>query len=62
GVWSLAAKDAAGNPLALQEIARSEKTFPVHDLQARPWPFHADRHLVYVDVGEVPGGGYKTVR
>ena len=62
GVWSLAATDAAGNTLALQEGARSEKTFPVHDCQARPWPYKTDRHVVTVDPGELPAGGYKLIR
>ncbi len=62
GVWSLAAADFAGNELTLQEISRSEKTFPVHDMQARPWPYHADRHMLLVDAGEIPAGGYKAIR
>jgi len=62
GTWSLSACDAAGSPLAIQEISRSEKTFPVHDCQARPWPYKADRHLLHVDAGEIPAGGYKVIR
>jgi len=62
GAWSLSAIDAAGNALAIQEISRSEKTFPVHDCQARPWPYKTDRHLLHVDAGEIPAGGYKVIR
>jgi len=62
GVWSLAAADSAGNPLAIQEGARSEKTFPVHDAEARPWPYKADRHMVKIDAGVLPAGGYKVIR
>ena len=62
GVWSLAAADCAGNPLAVQEGARSEKTFPVHDCQARPWPYKTDRHMIKIDAGELPAGGYKVIR
>ncbi|MBT3193404.1 MAG: alpha-mannosidase [Verrucomicrobia bacterium] len=62
GAWSLSACDADGNALAVQEISRSEKTFPVHDCQARPWPYKADRHLLRVDAGEIPAGGYKVIR
>ncbi|MBL7076215.1 MAG: alpha-mannosidase [Kiritimatiellae bacterium] len=62
GTWSLSATDSAGSSLPVQEISRSEKTFPVHDVEARPWPYKADRHLLYVDAGEVPAGGYKVIR
>ena len=62
GVWSLSATDVNGNALAIQEISRSEKTFPVHDCQARPWPLKADRHMVHIDAGELPAGGYKLIR
>ena len=62
GVWSLSACDCDGNPLEVQEISRSEKTFPVHDTEARPWPFKVDRHMLLVDPGEVPAGGYKAIR
>lgn len=62
GVWSVDAADFAGNALPVQELARSEKSYPVHDVQARPWPYHADRHLLLVDPGEIPAGGYKAIR
>lgn len=62
GVWSLAACDCHGNPLDVQENSRSEKTYPVHDAEARPWPYVTDRHLLWVDTGEIPAGGYKVVR
>jgi mannosylglycerate hydrolase len=62
GVWSLSACDCAGSPLDVQQISRSEKTFPVHDCQARPWPFKTDRHMLHVDPGEIPAGGYKVIR
>ncbi len=62
GTWSLSATDSAGVPLSVQEVSRSEKAFPVHDVEARPWPYMADRHLLYVDTGEVPAGGYKVIR
>ena len=62
GVWSLTAADSAGASLPLQPVARSEKTFPVHDVEARPWPYRTDRHRVYVDAGDIPAGGYKVIR
>lgn len=60
-VWSLTAEDIHGNPLKVQEVARDEKTFPVHDAQARPWPYAADRHLLYVETGAIPPMGYKVI-
>jgi len=60
-IWSLTAKESSGHELKVQEIARDEKTFPVHDLEARPWPYASDRHLVYVETGKVPAMGYKTI-
>jgi mannosylglycerate hydrolase len=60
--WSFSAIDCDGNSVAVQEIARDEKTFPVHDLEARPWPYYTDRHLCYIDPGQVPAGGYKVIR
>lgn len=60
-VWSLTASDIHGNPLKVQEIARDEKAFPVHDLEARPWPFVTDRHLLYVETGKIPAMGYKVI-
>ncbi|MCX6998023.1 MAG: glycosyl hydrolase-related protein [Kiritimatiellaeota bacterium] len=61
-VWSFSAIDGDGNTVAVQEVSREEKAYPVHDLQARPWPFHADRHLCFLDPGEIPAGGYKVIR
>lgn len=61
-IWSLAAVDSDGSRLGIQEISRDEKPFPVHDLQARPWPYFTDRHFVYVDTGEIPAFGYKVIR
>lgn len=60
-VWSFRAHDSEGHVLPLQEIARDEKAYPVHDQEARPWPFLADRHFLYLETGEIPALGYKTV-
>lgn len=60
-VWSMTAHDIHGNELKVQEISRDEKDFPVHDLEARPWPFAADRHLMYVETGKIPALGYKVI-
>lgn len=60
-VWSMTAHDVYGNSLKVQEISRDEKAFPVHDMEARPWPYIADRHLLYVETGEIPPMGYKVI-
>lgn len=60
-IWSMTAHDVHGNELKIQEISRDEKDFPVHDLEARPWPFAADRHLCYVETGKIPAMGYKVI-
>lgn len=60
-VWSFTARDMHGTSLKIQEIARDEKDFPVHDVEARPWPFAADRHTFYVETGRIPAMGYKVI-
>ena len=60
-VWSMKAQDVHGIQLKVQEIHRDEKAFPVHDLEARPWPYVADRHSFYVETGVIPAMGYKTI-
>lgn len=60
-VWSMTAHDIHGNELKVQEISRDEKDFPVHDLEARPWPFAADRHMMYLETGKIPAMGYKVI-
>ncbi|VGO19514.1 alpha-mannosidase [Pontiella sulfatireligans] len=61
-VWTLGIADADGSPLAIQEITRDEHKQPVHDIEARPWPYYVDRHQLYLDTGEIPAGGYKVVK
>lgn len=60
-VWNMTAFDCDGNILKTQDIFRDEKAFPVHDMQARPWPLLTDRHLLYLQTGEIPAMGYKTI-
>ncbi len=60
--WTLGVVDSDGSRLAVQEITRDEHKQPVHDVEARPWPFYVDRHQVYLDTGEIPAGGYKVVK
>ena len=61
-VWQFVLRDAEGHPHDVQPLSRQERTSPVHDPAARPWPFHHDRHMVYADLGELPAGGYKVFR
>lgn len=61
-IWSLNAYDQDKTPLVIQEIARDEKTHPVHDLNARPWPYAVDRHQLYLETGEIPAMGYKVIK
>ncbi len=60
--WDLAIEDCAGAPLDCQIISRRERTCPVEDMEARPWPFYFDRHLAYVDTGVIPAGGYTLLK
>lgn len=59
--WELEAFGPDGEPLDVQTLSRRERTVPVHDPNARAWPFAVDRHAVLVDAGEVPPGGYKVI-
>jgi mannosylglycerate hydrolase len=61
-VWAIGVEEADGTPLEVQTISRDEHKQPVHDIEARPWPFSVDRHEVYLDSGEIPAGGYKVVK
>ena len=61
-VWDIGLAGPDSKPLDVQFVSREEKTCPVNDLEARPWPFHFDRHVVYVDPGEIPASGYKVLR
>jgi len=61
-VWTLGVVDSDGTRLATQQITRDEHKQPVHDIEARPWPFYVDRHQLYLDTGEIPAGGYKIVK
>ncbi|MDH4203750.1 MAG: glycosyl hydrolase-related protein [Phycisphaerae bacterium] len=61
-IWDFTAVDSNGNELKVQDVARDEKSFPIHDLQARPWPYLADRHICYLETGDVPACGYKVIK
>lgn len=61
-VWQPSFEDSEGAPLDSQMIARDAHKQPVHDIEARPWPYNVDRHQVYLDTGDIPAGGYKVVK
>jgi mannosylglycerate hydrolase len=61
-VWNFELDDLDGKRLPVQTLSRTEVTCPVNDLTARPWPFRIVRHMVRVDPGELPAGGYKVLK
>ena len=61
-VWNFALEDAGGKTFDVQPVSREERTCPVNDMAARPWPFDHDRHIVYADLGRLPAGGYKVFK
>lgn len=61
-IWDFNLEDGEGNFLAVQSIHRDERTSPVHDLENRALPFFHDRHEVYIDMGNLPAGGYKALK
>lgn len=60
--WEFSAKDSTGKELMVQTISRDEKAYPVHDTQARPWPYITHRQELYLEVGELPPMGYKVIQ
>lgn len=61
-VWEFGVEDCEGRDCAVQFVSRTEKTSPVSDPHARPWPLHSDRHEIFFETGEVPAGGYRIYR
>lgn len=56
------AEDPEGQPAAMQLLSRAEKVATVREPYVRPLPFYADRHVFYLDTGDVPACGYKVFR
>jgi len=54
--------DPHGAILPLQKISRERRVVPVHQPNSRPWPFHVDRHEIYLGPVEVPSCGYRVFR
>lgn len=61
--WEMAdviIEDAQGQTVDVQRVARQEMTVPLHEPNSRPWPFYVDRHMIYMDTGDIPACGYKV--
>lgn len=61
-IWDFKIADSKGEILETQEIERTEVVSPVVHLHARPFPYYADRHGVWLETGEIPAGGYEVYR
>lgn len=59
-VWGFTARDSTGNDVPVQVVSRDEKDYPVHDAEARPWPYAAHRHFCWLEL-ELPPLGYEVV-
>ena len=59
-IWNFIVVDCDGGKVDIQELSRTEKVSPVHDMDGRPWPNYTDRHICYIDSGEIPPCGYKV--
>ena len=60
--WDFTMVDENGDKVDLQWISKESRIRILHDLNSRPWPFHADTHTVYLDSGVIPAGGFKIYR
>lgn len=60
--WDLKITDNEGGDIPYQKIAVDEIVAGIHDTNSRPAPFHADRHTIYMETGEIPAGGFKIFR
>lgn len=61
-VWDFKIRDVSGNILKSASISRRETAVPVTGRYSRPEPYYCDRHEILLDTGEIPAGGYKTVK
>lgn len=59
-IWDFDVVDENGNIIPVQKIAVKEHQFPVHDVEARPWPYKTTRHTCYIECDEIQAGGYKV--
>lgn len=61
-IWDFKLQDSDGEIAKSELISRKETVVPVSDLHSRPWPYYADRHCIFLDVKNVPAGGYKIYK
>ncbi len=61
-IWDFVLEDRNGTVFNVQPIARKERTTAVYQMDNRSWPYYHDRHEVYVETGEIPACGYKTLK
>lgn len=61
-IWDFDIVDSMGKNVDKQLVSRKEEVVPVNDLHARPWPFYLDRHCVYLNLEDIPAGGYKVLK
>jgi mannosylglycerate hydrolase len=61
-IWAWRLLDADGGCYDVQQVARREGKTPVHDPFSRPFPYEHDKHEAWVDLGELPAGGYKAFK
>lgn len=60
--WDFKVINDKGDEVGVQWITKKEDVVPVSDLNARPWPFHIDRHIVYLETGEIPASGFRVFK
>ncbi|MDR0447127.1 MAG: glycosyl hydrolase-related protein [Treponema sp.] len=58
--WDIEVINSKGEPVPIQHLSRKEMNFPVHDMQGRPWPAYATRHICLIQADNIPALGYKT--
>jgi mannosylglycerate hydrolase len=61
-IWDFTIVNPEGRNVLAQHISREERTYPVHDLDGRPWPYVADRHICYVQCENIPAYGYTVYK
>lgn len=61
-IWDFDVYSMDGKKLESAHISRKETVTPAVSRHTRPEPFYADRHELILETGEIPAGGYKTVK
>lgn len=61
-IWNFDFIDTSGNPVQVQHVSRIKHNTPVHDLEARPWPYTVHRHKVWLKTPDIPAYGYTLLK